>query len=475
MDSRVVLLGSVLLFVACRRDGPNDPPARAPTRIAVLWDGEGPLHMGDTVRVRAYRLDSEGLPIVPDTVSFAWTTTDPSVLTVDDTGLVAIVGLGSAEVVARLRGTGVVPTPSPRDTATGRLEMKGTYTVIDPGPVLTATFGELYECIVRVGGQAYCRGLNLYGTLGDGTNTDRSDWSPVAGGLVFESIVAGRAHTCGLTQDHRAYCWGRGHHGQLGNGIRSLVSTNVPIPAAPALRFTMIDAGGHGATCGISVADSIPYCFGHNDYGQVGREPLSDHDTVVAPVSGSHRMRAVYTRDWTMCGLETDGSAHCAGHYGPGTNTIYPTGPVQPASGALTKIGGTAVLTRISIGDENSCGLTATGVAYCWGYNFNGELGTGDYIDSGSLRAVTGVPPFSSIHAFHYGACGITLEGDAWCWGTNEQKELGRATPDPMRSATPVRVRLDVKLRWIQSGDIPTACVHAITESNQLICWGNGY
>src|SRR3989475_2014898 len=52
--------------------------------------------------------------------------------------------------------------------------------------------------------------------------------------LQFTSLVAGWAHTCGLTRDGRAYCWGWNPGGAL--GIGDTVVSTTPVADAKGSR-----------------------------------------------------------------------------------------------------------------------------------------------------------------------------------------------------------------------------------------------
>ena len=45
----------------------------------------------------------------------------------------------------------------------------------------------------------------------------------------------------------------------------------------------------------------------------------------------------------------------------------------------------------LAVGGKHTCGLLTGGGAYCWGYNGDGQLGTGDTNDRHTLTAVTGL------------------------------------------------------------------------------------
>jgi alpha-tubulin suppressor-like RCC1 family protein len=51
----------------------------------------------------------------------------------------------------------------------------------------------------------------------------------VSGGLVFASLAPGFFYTCGLTAAGGAYCWGSNQYGQLGDGTTTDRSVPVPV------------------------------------------------------------------------------------------------------------------------------------------------------------------------------------------------------------------------------------------------------
>jgi alpha-tubulin suppressor-like RCC1 family protein len=79
---------------------------------------------------------------------------------------------------------------------------------------------DLHSCGITTSNHAYCWGDNFTGGLGDGTETNRADPTPVIGGLLFVGVSPGATgnHTCALTSAGRAYCWGHNAYGQLGGG-----------------------------------------------------------------------------------------------------------------------------------------------------------------------------------------------------------------------------------------------------------------
>jgi alpha-tubulin suppressor-like RCC1 family protein len=75
-----------------------------------------------------------------------------------------------------------------------------------------------------------------------------------------------------------------------------------------------------------------------------------------------------------------------------------------------------------------TCGLTAAGVAYCWGAGGSGALGDGTVNNHPTPNPVTGGLTFKAIAAGDNSTCGITTGNVAYCWGTSSARELGDGT-----------------------------------------------
>ena len=96
------------------------------------------------------------------------------------------------------------------------------------------------------------------------------------------------------------------------------------------------------------------------------------------------------------------------------------------------------VFRTVSAGASHTCGIASGGVAYCWGDNTAGELGTGDGLSHTRPAAVTGHLTFASLSAGDGFTCGITDSGVAYCWGRNPYGQLGSRTPQRSEAPLPV-------------------------------------
>ncbi len=98
---RIFFLAVPTCAFGCTGDGGSVAP---PAPASVLVEGyEGPLHtIGERVQLSARLLDESGAVMTGQ--SFTWSTTDGTVVAVDNFGLVTVVGAGTARVEARASG-----------------------------------------------------------------------------------------------------------------------------------------------------------------------------------------------------------------------------------------------------------------------------------------------------------------------------------------------------------------------------------
>jgi len=231
--------------------------------------------------------------------------------------------------------------------------------------------GAVHTCGLTADGAAYCWGSNGSGQLGDGTVTNRPVPTAVAGGLSFTVLAAGGGHTCGITTGGAAYCWGNNETGQLGNGVTDQDPSRTPIAVSttglPA--FTSLTAGD-SHTCALA-AGTGAYCWGYNYSGAVGNGAAHEIETTpVAVRSPDGALVAVATSNYHTCGLTATGKAFCWG-----SNNFAQLGDGTKADRSVpTAVATGLTFTALAPGDDHTCGVATTGTAYCWGVNDHGMM-----------------------------------------------------------------------------------------------------
>ncbi len=244
----------------------------------------------------------------------------------------------------------------------------------------------------------------------------------IDGNNVFISLANGYYHACALTTTGAAYCWGSGFSGQLGDG--SVIDYRAsPSAVTGGLRFASV-SGGYWHTCGVSLQGAA-YCWGNNNWAQLGDSTRAAHGAP-APVSGAVVFTKLAAGGRHTCGLSMAGDALCwgwnaFGQVGDGTTTMRLTPTPVVSSSRL-------VFSNIFAGWYHTCALTATGAAYCWGFNAHGQLGDGNTADRAAPTAVVGGLSFAVLAPGVDHTCGVTTTGATYCWGSNVYGQLGDGT-----------------------------------------------
>ena len=254
---------------------------------------------------------------------------------------------------------------------------------------------------------------------------------------VIAKLELGSSTSCALSEDGRAYCWGDNSSGQLGiNPAPSTSNAPVQITGSPSGSKWVEISTGSAHTCGLR-DDQSAWCWGNNDYGQLGNNTTASSFEPVL-VAGGKSFSQISAGAYFTCGVTTSQAVFCWGinSYGNlGTNTT--TDSLVP-----TALNGGDTYQALSAGYNFACGLLVNKTIKCWGWNAEGELGDGTGDGTGNYPfvypdivltpvTVAGSPTgtgWTGISAGKTSACGLRDNGSAWCWGNNGYRQLGLGT-----------------------------------------------
>ena len=378
-----------------------------------------------------------------DTGIVTWASSDTAIATVSQLGVVTG------------RFPGVVIITARRGTASATLGVPARASTIDISPsvtVLTVAGAQQLKAVVRDANGAELVGVpvvwrinngsvaridvstGLLTGLASGDATVSADAGGASGDasvhvaprfappLAFTSIGSTGNHVCGLEEaTGHAYCWGDNHAGALGIGQGA--GSDYPVPVSGGRHFRVLSVGDY-ATCGIENQTGLAYCWGFNEFGDLG-----DGSTTIrwdpTAVAGAKQFTEISASGSHTCAVEAQTAlGYCWGRAG----LIGDNSTTQRQTPTL--VGNTAAPIRfssVSAGVSHSCGIEFdTGAAYCWGRNDAGQLGNATTAERLVPTATAGTPRFGSISAGESLSCGVeTLTGFGYCWGLNTFGQVG--------------------------------------------------
>ena len=338
---------------------------------------------------------------------------------------------------------------------------------------LVLAVGGQHACAV-IENATRCWGKGTDGQLGIGVTPGDTTPVMVAGAPVLVSLVAGAAHTCGLDSEGNAYCWGSNRDGQLGTldqiEVCPLPCATTPRSVAGGLRFQVL-AAGPAHTCGVTLEGSA-YCWGMNDLGQLGTTAANEScvrgpcSRVPIRVQTERTFRAVTAAIYHTCALDPAGAAFCWG-FQLGTREKMHIHP--EFSPEVTAMPGGLAFQQISAGGWHTCGTT-NAATYCWGID---AIGAGPSpLESDVPVAVGSGRRFKTVYSGGATSCGLEENGAAYCWGPNTDGEVGtEPVGSTIRYDLPTPVSGGLRFTSLAAGQ-SSYC--GVTTSETIACWGRG-
>ncbi len=336
------------------------------------------------------------------------------------------------------------------------------------------TYYEYYEYSVSAiteNGDLYCWGYNRDGQIGNGTTENQLTPVKVLSSVKFVSYSSDTHHcsVSAITENGDLYCWGNNNYGQVGNGTIE----NQAIPVKVLSDVKSISYGRSTVITGIPgsawyytssvlaiTEDGDLYCWGDNRDGQVGNGAIKKNQTI--PVRVLSDVKSI------LFSLNADNYS---------VSAIMENGDLYCwGCNKYGQIGNGTIETQtipvkilsdvksISLFGNSVSAITENGDLYRWGYNRDGQIGNGT--TKNQLTPVKILSEVKSITSSYYSVSAIMENGDLYCWGCNEKGQVGNGTTE--NQLTPVQVLREVKSIAYSS----YYSVSAIMENGDLYCWG---
>jgi prepilin-type N-terminal cleavage/methylation domain-containing protein len=282
---------------------------------------------------------------------------------------------------------------------------------------------------------------------------------------LFTQISSNHSNNCGLIENGRAYCW----------GIDWFTSTLIPTEIPGNFTDWVQMSPGYQHTCGLR-SNGKAYCWSGGTGAFVGAidtpAGVSSKDLGAGTYNKFPTEIAGNFTDWVKisagyyqtCAIRSNGKAYCwgsnyNGELGDGTKTdrLIPT----EIAGNFTD------WVQISVEYYHTCGLRSNGKAYCWGDNYVGQLGDGTTAGRLIPTEIAGnFTDWVQISVGRYRTCGIRSNGKAYCWGSPHDGELvgGGVLLVPTEIAGNFTDWLE-----ITSGNVHTC---GLRSNGKAYCWG---
>ena len=269
----------------------------------------------------------------------------------------------------------------------------------------------------------YCWGWNDSYQLGDGTTNAATTPRLIESDREWRDVVAGYTTTC--ASDNERYCWGNTIYNQLSEELGDVTS-----PTSVGSVYTVVALGG-GHACYLREGVLGPYivCGGLDTSGQLGDgsiQPSSPPTDVGLDTEWSD----VFAGGSHTCGFAYTGLLYCWG-----SNEYGQLGNLGAAESLPSVVDGLSDWREMGLGDAHTCGVKENGNLYCWGINDGGQIGDGSMTNR--YEPVLIGSGFASVSGGYAHTCALDTDQQLWCWGHNAYGQLGTGGGS---SSVPVRI-----------------------------------
>jgi len=244
-----------------------------------------------------------------------------------------------------------------------------------------------------------------------------------------------------------------------------IVGTISISPAKAVSVQTSVISGTTDSLCAI-ISDGTIQCWGSNEVGQLGGGVNDHEDVPVSYISGTWRYLLDGAAAGHFCAIKVNGTLWCWGANWNGqlgnNSTVNALTPVQ--------VGSTNTWVAGSVGALSTCAIKTDGTLWCWGANDYGQLGNNDSSDS-HVPVAAHLTSVASVSVADRHACAIKTDGTLWCWGDGASGALGNGGTAFAGEPTQVGGSWLVVDVGASRGGNEHSC--GIKSDHTLWCWGS--
>eukprot|EP00899_Mesostigma_viride_P022183 jgi/Mesvir1/3149/Mv16314-RA.1 len=337
-------------------------------------------------------------------------------------------------------------------------------------------------------GALFTWGANTKGQLGVGQTGSQLSPVQIQGavtGIEFVRMAAGGAHSLAVSKSGEIYCWGSNEFGQLGLGdLEDRFTPHVVRHRFSKSRIVRVDCG-HKHSMALT-ADGNVFTWGNGECGQLGYDVRGNRPYVAYPrhVETLKAVRIIAGYAMSIATI-TSGKMFvwgCSKHgeLGIGDTTTRKAPHILPSQE-------TNPYTAISAGANHVLASKKKGELFGWGMNTQGQLGLSflspvelmpRLIASAASTDVVLVATGGHFFEYQGHSLAVTAAGKVYTWGWNAFGQTGLGTLDA-GSPTPSRLfslEDPVQLSDISCGQYNTLAIAKKSKTSSAVySWGPNY
>jgi alpha-tubulin suppressor-like RCC1 family protein len=250
-----------------------------------------------------------------------------------------------------------------------------------------------------------------------------------------------------LMQDGTVRAWGYNGFGELGDGTTNESLTPVQVPG---LSNVVAVSAGYPTSLAL-LSNGTVAAWGSNEYGELGQGSVTGPETCGSgscstkpiPIPGLSNVIAIAAGYYYDLALLADGRVMFWGYdyYGESGNGTGTQSGCECIS-QPTAVPGVANAVQIAPGGYHALALLADGTVSAWGYNYEGQLGTGSIIegtecDCSGAVSPSGLSGVKEVAAGYYHSLALLQDGTVKTWGENGEGQLGDGSHEGPETCSP--------------------------------------